>query len=359
MTLTKQTMDDCIKETPEVIRKNVTNRKQLTASLVQFYQKSEVDKIIIVASGSSYNSSVCARLFMQKVLKKEVQVISPYTFEYWENDFTDRSLILVASQSGNSTNSLKALEKLREKSIPTIGITADSESDFKKHCDLLINYEIGTETVGFVTKGMVGLVLYFMLFALEAAKATNTIEVMQYDEYIKELAETADIHELMYQRTKEFFEANKRELLSTQKVFVIGSGPSYGVALEGALKIGETLGICSFSYESEEFLHGPNFQINDNYTCIFIDNNEATSNRLHTIYEATNQFTNRCYMITSSAQENSKFIKCPATKNPYLSVIYNLVVVEYLAYRVTNDLNRWPVEELAETFDCKVRIKSK
>lgn len=359
MILTKQTMDDYIKETPKVIRKNVTNRKQLTATLVQLYQKTDLDKIIIVASGSSYNASVCARLFMQKVLKKEVQVIAPYTFEYWENDFVDRSLILVASQSGNSTNSLRALEKLRKKNIPTIGITADNESDFKDHCDLLINYEIGTETVGFVTKGMVGLALFFMLFALEAAKATNTIESMHYDEYVKELVEAADVHELMYQRTREFFEANKRELLSTEKVFVVGCGPSYGVALEGALKIGETLGVCSFAYESEEFLHGPNFQVNDNYTCIFIDNNEETSKRLHTIYEATNQFTNRCYMITASARENSKFIKCPATKEPYLSSIYNLAVVEYLAYRITNDLNRWPVEELAEAFDCKVRIKSK
>lgn len=355
----KKTMDDYIREIPEIIRKNTMDRVCLTAQLVSAYQKSKAEKIIITASGSSYNAAVCARLFMQKVLGKEVQVIPPYTFTYWENDFCGKAFILAASQSGNSTNSLRALEKLREKKLPVIGITADSESDFKTHCDLLINYEIGTETVGFVTKGMAGLVLFFMLFALEAARAVKTIEMGKYEEYVKRLEETADIHELMYQRTKGFYEENKRELLSIEKVFVAGSGPSYGVALEGALKIGETLGICSFAYESEEFLHGPNFQVNDNYTCIFIDNNDAASERLHMIYEASSQFTNRCYMITASQEQNRKFIKNPQGGDPWISVLYNLVPVEYLAYRITSDLNRWPVEELVEAFDRKVRIKSK
>ncbi|GFI12118.1 glutamine--fructose-6-phosphate aminotransferase [isomerizing] [Lachnospiraceae bacterium] len=355
----KQTMDDCIRETPEIIRKNTADRVRLTSQLVSIYQKSKAEKIIVVASGSSYNAAACARFFMQKVLKKEVQVIPPYTFTYWENDFSEKAFVVVASQSGNSTNSLRALEKLREKKHLAIGITADNESDFKTYCDVLINYEIGLETVGFVTKGMVGLVLFFMLFALEAARTVNTIEMNEYKEYVKKLEETADIHRLMYQRTKAFFEENKRELLSTEKVFLVGSGPGYGVALEGALKIGETLGICSVAYESEEFLHGPNFQVNDNYTCIFIDNNDVTSERMHMIYEAASQFTNRCYMITASQEQNGKFIKNPQSGNPYISVLYNLAAVEYIAYRVTNDLNRWPVEELAEAFDRKVRIKSK
>lgn len=215
----KQTMDDCIRETPEIIRKNTADRVRLTSQLVSIYQKSKAEKIIVVASGSSYNAAACARFFMQKVLKKEVQVIPPYTFTYWENDFSEKAFVVVASQSGNSTNSLRALEKLREKKHLAIGITADNESDFKTYCDVLINYEIGLETVGFVTKGMVGLVLFFMLFALEAARTVNTIEMNEYKEYVKKLEETADIHRLMYQRTKAFFEENKRELLSTEKVF--------------------------------------------------------------------------------------------------------------------------------------------
>lgn len=355
----KQTMDDCIRETPKMIRKNVDDRKKLTCRLVQYYQKIKPEKIVIVASGSSYNAAVCARLFMQKVLKEEVQVISPYTFEHWENDFIDRAMVLVASQSGNSTNSLRALKKLREKGMTTIGITADSESDFNKYCDLLIDYEIGVETVGFVTKGMVGLVLFLMLFAVETANTTGKMKDKEYDNYILQLRKTADYHELMYQRTKEFFEENRRELLSTQKVFVVGAGPNYGTALEGALKIGETLGVCSFAYEAEEFLHGPNFQINDNYTCIFIDNNDDTSERMHTVFEASSQFSNRCYMVTARDDSSSKYIKNPDGEDPYISALYNLVTVEYLAYRVTNDLNRWPIEELAEEFDRQVRIKSR
>ena len=359
MSNTTQTMDDCIREIPALIRRNTAARRPLTAPLVQAYLKSPTDKIQIIASGSSYNAAMCARLYMQKLLKKEVQVLPPYTFTYWENDFTARCFPIVASQSGNSTNSLAALAKLREKGLPAIGITANPDSDFSRCCSLLIDYQIGTETVGFVTKGMTGLILFFMLFALEAAYASRLIDEAAYEAQAGGLAGTAALYEEVYEKTKRFFKANKRDLLSTRQVFVIGSGPCYGAALEGALKIGETLGVCSFAYESEEFLHGPNFQVNDNYTCFFLDNNDATGARLRKIYEATLSFTGRCYRVGDAGTDPGRLIETPSGQDPFLCPLYCLAALQSLAFCITDKLNRWPVEGLADAFDRQVHIKSR
>ena len=83
----KETMLDYIQKTPEMIRKNVQNNKELTRTLVEEYLKEDFDSIVLIACGSSYNSCMSARPFMEKILKKNVKVLAPYTYENYENQF--------------------------------------------------------------------------------------------------------------------------------------------------------------------------------------------------------------------------------------------------------------------------------
>lgn len=268
----KETMLDYIQKTPEMIRKNVQNNKELTRTLVEEYLKEDFDSIVLIACGSSYNSCMSARPFMEKILKKNVKVLAPYTYENYENQFFGNPFVVVVSQSGCSTNSIRALQKLKEDGHRAIGITSNVNSDFGDGiCDVVIDYGIGIETVGYVTMGMVGLTLFFMLFSLNAAKLEDDV----YSYYIKELNKVADAHECMQKKAVDFYQKNRKYLLSMNNCYMVGMGPNFGTALEGALKFGETIQIVSVAYELEEFLHGPNFQITPNYTLFFIDNNDA------------------------------------------------------------------------------------
>lgn len=83
-----------------------------------------------------------------------------------------------------------------------IGITSNVNSDFGDGiCDVVVDYGIGIETVGYVTLGMVGLVLYFMLFALNVARG-KTLTEEKYTYYLEELNKAAQCHEDVQGRSK-------------------------------------------------------------------------------------------------------------------------------------------------------------
>ena len=72
----EETMLDYIKESSTLVRNNTLNSKELTKKAVEKYLTKDFNRIIIIASGSSYNGSYCARLFMEKLLKVKVDIIT-------------------------------------------------------------------------------------------------------------------------------------------------------------------------------------------------------------------------------------------------------------------------------------------
>lgn len=356
----KMTMDDYIRETPMMIRENTKRNKVLTETLVQEYLGNEYATITMIACGSSYNACVCARPFMREVLKKEVKVVTPYTYENYENDLLDNSFKFVISQSGCSTNAIRALEKMKKLGQRTIGITADLKSDFSDAiCDVVIDYGVGVETFGCVTKGMVGLVLYLMLFALNAAKEQQSIDTDTYQKYFDEICKSADIHEDIYKNTIRFFNNNQKSLLSMQTIYVVSAGANYGCAIEAALKMGESIRVPSAGYELEEYVHGPNAQLTPNYSVFFIDNNDGCSDHLVNIYEATQKITDHCFIISNNPKiDGDKVIRTSQSTNGLVSVLYNLAAVEYIAFKATDMLDGWKTHPLFKDFEQKVKIKT-
>lgn len=153
MANTKPTMLTYIEETPMQLELNNNNSKELTKELVNLYLQKKYKTIWIIASGSSSNASNCAKPFMMKYLDCNVEIVPPNTFLYSDLTYTDDDFIFVISQSGCSTNSIDALKKLKSINKTAIGITGNVNSDFKDYADVVIDYGVGVETVGYVTKG--------------------------------------------------------------------------------------------------------------------------------------------------------------------------------------------------------------
>ena len=113
----KETMLTYVQESPEAVAANIETSEALTAPLVEEYLKGDYRNIWIVASGSSFNGSHCARPFVRRYLKTEVKVISPFTFICSEHDFTEQDFVFVVSQSGYSTNSIEALNVMSDRNL--------------------------------------------------------------------------------------------------------------------------------------------------------------------------------------------------------------------------------------------------
>lgn len=346
------TMLTYIQETPQQISYNVAHAKQLTKKLVDVYLSKNYQTIWIIACGSSSNGSQCAKPFMMKYLDCDVKIIPPSTFIYTENKLKENDLAFVISQSGCSTNSIEALKKLKELGHLAIGLTGNIESDFKDYADVNIDYGVGVETVGYVTKGVVTLAQFLMLFALEAALAKGKISQETYDSVISEMSEVPKRHEIIQKETWEFYQTNRSVLTSMTVSYTCGFIQGYGIATEGALKIGETIQIPSFAYEAEEFIHGPNLQLTPNYTLYFIDDFSVGSERLMQIYQAAHSVSDKVFAITNNPiVDNQHAIRLPfEIHEPLLSPLYVLPFFQIIAHQVTTELNKWNNHPMLEHF---------
>lgn len=326
----KLTMKTYVEETPACVEENLAKGPALTEALVAEYGKKDYKRVIVVASGSSRNASVCAQPFMEKLLKKEVKVVSPFTFTYFE-EFGEDDFIVVCSQSGRSTNAIDAAKKIKEKGLPVYSLVGNLNSDLTEMSDVGLEWGVGVEKVGYVTKGVVSLALYLMLFALEAARQQGSVDGEGYARWRREFDKVPAAHRQLQQSTHAFIAKHKKHLLSMSNVWLISAGSNMGTAMEGALKIGETLHVHTTAHEAEEFLHGPDYPITPEYTVLVFDSNSAASGRIHAIWEACRLATDRAYLITGRDVEGDDVIRTDVSLAEEIQPLAYLAVCPLLA----------------------------
>lgn len=346
----KPTMLTYIEETPAQLKLNVERAEELTRELVDLYVEKKPHDIWIIACGSSANGAHLARYFMMKYLKCEVKIVTPSTFIYGENGLDEDDFAFVISQSGCSTNSIEALDVLKKMGIAAIGLTGNVESDFKDHSDLVVDYGVGEETVGYVTKGVATLAQFLMLFAIEAGVRVGTVTEDERAALLAEMADAPRRHEIVQQETWELYKRRKADFTSMTVVNHCGFMQGYAITCEGALKFGETIQIPSFAYEGEEWVHGPNLQLTPNYTIVCIDHMTEGSDRLVDIYLAARTVTDRAFIVTNSDRvDDDHAIRLPFDiAEPLMMPLYVLPFYQIIAHQTTDDLHRWDKHPLFE-----------
>lgn len=332
-----------IQETPSQLSTNLERRDELTRDLVDLYLKKTPRSIWLIACGSSSNASRCAAPFMRKYLDQDIRVVTPASFLYSDSLPSRDTMCLVISQSGCSTNSIQALDKLRAEGLDAIGVTANLDGDFREHSDLLVDYGAGKEVVGYVTKGVTTLVEFLMLFALEASLAKGDLDKARHQSLIEQIGVTPSLHEEIQRRTNAFYDTNHKAMTSILTNYVCGFDQAYGVACEGALKFGETMKIPSFAFEAEEYNHGPNLQLTPNYTVFFVDDMNKGHERLLQLWEATGQVTDHAFLLTDSPVEGDTVLAVPREHpaEALLEPLYVLPFFQIIAFRATDELGRW------------------
>ena len=354
----KVSMIDYVQQTPAQIRCNVERSKELTHSLVEEYLKKEYRRILIIACGSSYNGSLCSQRFVQKITGKETKVLPPFSFVHFDHDVDKDDFIVVVSQSGRSTNAIEALNLLKEKGLRTIGITSDVNSDFKDICDLTIDWGVGVETVGYVTKGVVTLAAYFMLFAIEAQLSKGAITTEEAAGFKNEILKAMDAHEELQDSAQKYITAHEKELYSIQEFYVISAGSNLATATEAALKISETVRIHATAYECEEFLHGPVYPMTPRYSLMAYDTADENANqRIEAIYEAAKDLSLQPILVRCGVSDDPDVINTSVELMDEVMPLAYLAVAPLLADFASHRLEI-PQHPLLESFQKKVATKS-
>lgn len=345
----KKTMMDYIEETPSVLQYNINHYHELLQPLLDYIADKHIKTLVLIASGSSYNACYTARTFIQKCTNIHVRILTPYTYTYYEDKVGPNELAIVISQSGLSTNAIQALCKLKANGYDAICLTGNRNSDVKDYADLVLDYGVGEELVGYVTKGVTTLALYLCVFAIVYTK--------KY-EYLEDIQKIPNLNQQCIEKSQKFIKKHYKRFSSMHQCYVCGAGATFGTALEGALKIGETIHIPSYCYEIEEYIHGPNLQLTPSYTVIFFDNNDEATSRVKQIYLASRKVTDNCFFVSQSAIDEHTF-SLEEKIIPELASLVYLPFVQILAYTISSDLNTTKQHPLLKEFKKIASAKTK
>ena len=215
-----------------------------------------VNRIIIVACGRSRHASLLGKQLIQDMCQIAVEVEYASEFRYSNPVITDRDIVIAVSQSGETADTLAAIQIAKSKGAFVYGISNVVGSSIPRETDSGTYIHVGPEIGVASTKAFTGQVMVFTMLALSVAKLRGTLT----EEQIKDFASyIVRVPELVEETLALDEKIRHLSLIYTyaRNFMYLGRGYSYPVALEGALKLKEISYIHAEGYPAAEMKHGP------------------------------------------------------------------------------------------------------
>ena len=356
----QHSMDEYIQRTPDYLKRLVERRKELLAPAVSVLNGNEWSELILLGSGSSYTAAVSARYFMQQMMGKTITLAYPNNVLHYERFFNHNAVAVGISQSGNSVAAIEAVCRMRACGYPTIALTSDPESSMAKAAGVLLDLGIGVESCGPKTAGYQATVLQLQLLALEYGYGCKRVSEAGYRRCLEDVTATIDNLSAVRVAVKDWYEQNRERMIGVQKISVVGYGCNYGTALEGSLKLIETVRCPAYGYEFEEYLHGPNDGIDRNSTIFLLQSPDQEGDRMDRFHQFAERITTEGILITSRDRQGNNVMRVPFADRGDFTVLEYVVPLQYLAFRVSWDravnLNEIRYPEYYTFMNCKTKL---
>ncbi len=210
-----------------------------------------IDRIIILACGTSYYAGLVGEYLIEEIANIPVEVQQASEFRYRREPLSRSTAVLIVSQSGETADTIAALKKLEGSGILKLGIVNAPGSTLARMTDAGVYCHAGPEKAVASTKAFVAQVTVFTLVALHLSK-----NFRGYNTLIKEL-------DTLPQKIESIFDQEDKIKKLAEKYSVyddflyIGRRYAYPVALEGALKLKEISYIHAEGFAGGEMKHGP------------------------------------------------------------------------------------------------------
>ncbi len=213
-------------------------------------------RIIIVACGTSWHASLLGKQLIQDMCGIPVEVEYASEFRYSNPVITPQDIVIAVSQSGETADTLAAIQIARSKGAFVYGISNVVGASIPRETHSGTYIHVGPEIGVASTKAFTGQVTVFTLLALSIAQLKGT---MKPEEISKVAGYLLRIPELIKDALRLDDKIRQLSLIYTyaRNFLYLGRGYSYPVALEGALKLKEISYIHAEGYPAAEMKHGP------------------------------------------------------------------------------------------------------
>ena len=214
-----------------------------------------IDKIYIVACGTAYHAGLVGKFYIEKLARKLVEVDLASEYRYRDPIVDDKTLVIVVSQSGETSDTLAALKESKRLGAKTLAITNVVGSSIAREAHQVLHTWAGPEIAVASTKAYTTQLILMFMLALYMAQICETLSAEKIRELIDLLKKIpAQISETL--SDVEPIKTFARQYGFNEDVFYIGRSLDYDVALEGALKLKEISYIHAEAYASGELKHG-------------------------------------------------------------------------------------------------------
>ena len=257
--------------------KNDLILKNLDESNIEF---KNIKRVLVIGMGSSFNAGLLGSYYFESISSLKSETINASEFIDSKRIIDSNDLVIGVTQSGETAETIKALEYAKSMGAKTISVTEKNISQASIISDANVNIGCGPEYAVASTKTFTSTVLTLYITSIYLSKNTN--DKKELEDNILGLDLKIESILLDTKNTQEI-----AKILSSKKhILYLGRGIMYPIALEGALKMKEVCYIHSEGYAAGEMKHGVNALIGNNMPSVVISpQNETYSKMISTINE--------------------------------------------------------------------------
>jgi len=296
-----------------------------------------VTRIVFVAAGASYITSLVGKFMVEELAGIPVEVDYSHEFRYRRPAIDAHTLIVAVSQSGETADTLAAMDEGKLQSCHLIAVTNTIDSSMARKADAQLYTRCGPEISVTTTKCFITQIEVFYLFAIHLAARMGRLSEREVTEMLKPaFAMPAQIETVVGLEPQ--IKKIARDYSKARDFLFLGRGFNYPVALEGALKLKEISYIHAEGYSAGEMKHGPIALIDqDMPVVVLIPHDDLFAKTLSNLREVESRDGRIIAVTDRKSSELEKIardvIVVPATHR-MLTPVLMTVPLQLLAYHI-------------------------
>jgi len=294
-------------------------------------------RFIVAACGTSWHAGLVGEHIFESLIRVPVEVEYASEFRYRNPVINEDDVVIAISQSGETADTLAAIELAKQKGATVIGICNVVGSSIARSTHAGSYTHAGPEIGVASTKAFTAQVTVLTLMALSLARKKGTISLSYYYRLVNGLGAIPEKIETILKKNEEIKKI-AYYFLDKRNAIYLGRGVNFPVALEGALKMKEISYIHAEGYPAAEMKHGPIALIDEAMPVVVVATEQETYEKIVSNIQVVKSRRGKIISIVSEGDETVKnmsdfCIEIPKTEE-LLSPLVASVPLQLLAYHV-------------------------
>jgi glutamine---fructose-6-phosphate transaminase (isomerizing) len=296
------------------------------------------DRIIMVACGTSWHAALVGEYLFEELARVPVEVEYASEFRYRNPIIGEKDVVIALSQSGETADTLAALELAKDKGALIYGVVNVVGSSIARLTDAGSYIHAGPEIGVASTKAFTGQVTLLTMMALSLAHKRGKIKTSYFHQLLHEMEALPVKVQKVLDTVAEGVKYIAAEIKDSSNALYLGRGYNFPVALEGALKLKEISYIHAEGYPAAEMKHGPIALIDENMPVIVVCTNKSAYEKIVSNIQEVKARKGKVIAIVTEGDTTIKeiadyTIEIPETEEP-LTPLLSVIPLQLLSYYI-------------------------